>query len=60
MLIYEDSHIFSTSLFIKEALQMELYPFHLVSDFRTDFILEPKMAFVNEIITIKKPFSVLK
>ena len=31
-----------------------LYPFHLVSDFGTEFILEPKMAFVNEIITIKK------
>ena len=38
----------------------ELYPFHLVSDFGTEFILEPKMAFVNENITIKKPFSVLK
>ena len=31
-----------------------LYPIHLVSDFGTEFILEPKMAFVNEIITIKK------
>ena len=29
----------------------ELYPFHLVSDFGTEFILEPKMAFVNKIIT---------
>ena len=25
-----------------------LYPFHLVSDFGTEFILEPKMAFVNK------------
>ena len=31
----------------------ELSPFHLVSDFGTEFILEPKMAFVNEIITKK-------
>ena len=36
------------------------YPFHLVSDFGTEFNLEPKIAFVNEIITIKKPFSVPK
>ena len=31
----------------------ELYPFHLVSDFGTELVLEPKMAFVNEIITKK-------
>ena len=36
------------------------YPFHLVSDFGTKFILEPKMTFVNENLTIKKLFSVLK
>ena len=36
------------------------YPFHLVSDFGTEFNLEPKIAFVNEIISIKKPFSVPK
>ena len=41
-------------------LNTDLYPFHLVSDFGTEFILEPKMAFVNENITIKKPFLVLK
>ena len=35
----------------------DLYPFHLVSDFGTEFNLEPKMAFVNEIITIKSHFQ---
>ena len=29
-------------------LLLILYPFNLVSDFGTEFILEPKMAFVNK------------
>ena len=35
-------------IYIDPVILGTLYPFHLVSDFGTKFILEPKMAFMNE------------
>ena len=50
-------------IYIDPLILGTLYPFHLVSDFGTKFILEPKMAFMNEkyylLRVVKKLTSVL-